>query len=160
MIFLCTVGKIIYSKYSKHWPDTVAHSIDCFRSHETCRFLLEIKAILLETSLFLSAQMAVLSSFFQMFIELGMYNFDSRVDIVCYAMHYFVFQPHYVRWWLCMNSEAAEAFALHNWVKLFLVEQSTSILCIYVRLSQNIHTFFSWHFEMTKTSRLDLTSAV
>ena len=39
------------------------------------RFLLEIQAILPETSLFLSAQMAVLSSFFQMFIVLGMYNF-------------------------------------------------------------------------------------
>jgi hypothetical protein len=39
------------------------------------RFLLEIKAIQPETSPFLSAQMAVLSSFFQMFIVLGMYNF-------------------------------------------------------------------------------------
>ena len=85
-------------------------------------YLKYIQAILPETSLFLSAQMAVLSSFFQMFIERGMYNFESRVDIVCYAMHYFVFQPHYVRWWLCMNSEAAEAFALHTGVKFFLVE--------------------------------------
>ena len=39
------------------------------------KFLFEIQAILPETSPFLSAQMAVLSSFFQMFIVLGMYNF-------------------------------------------------------------------------------------
>jgi hypothetical protein len=39
------------------------------------RFFLEIQAILPETSPFLSAQMAVLSSFFQIFIVLGMYNF-------------------------------------------------------------------------------------
>ena len=43
------------------------------------RFLLEIQAILPETSPFLSAQMAVLSSFFQLFIVLGMYNFVSKV---------------------------------------------------------------------------------
>ena len=43
------------------------------------RFLLEIQAILPETSPFLSAQMAVLSSFFQMFIVLGMHNFDLRL---------------------------------------------------------------------------------
>ena len=40
------------------------------------RFLLEIQAILPKTSLFLPAQMAVLYSFFQMFIVLGMYNFQ------------------------------------------------------------------------------------
>ena len=28
---------------------------------------------------FLSAQMALVSTFFQMFIELGMYNFDARI---------------------------------------------------------------------------------
>ena len=39
------------------------------------RFLLEMQAILPETSPFLFAQMVVLSSFFQMFIVLGMYNF-------------------------------------------------------------------------------------
>ena len=39
------------------------------------RLLLEIQAILPETSPFLSAQMAVLSNFFQMFIVLGVYNF-------------------------------------------------------------------------------------
>ena len=41
------------------------------------RILLEIQGVLPETSPFLSAQMAVLSSFFQMFIVLGMYNFDA-----------------------------------------------------------------------------------
>ena len=41
------------------------------------RFLLEIlQAILPETSPFLSSQMAVLSSFFQIFMVLGMYNID------------------------------------------------------------------------------------
>ena len=45
------------------------------------RFLLEIRAILPETSPFLSAQMAVPSSLFQMFIVLVMYNFrcDERL---------------------------------------------------------------------------------
>ena len=38
-------------------------------------YLKYIQAILPETSPYLSAQMAVLSSFFQMFIVLGMYNF-------------------------------------------------------------------------------------
>ena len=42
-------------------------------------FLLEIKAILPETRPFLFAQMAVLSSFFQIFIVLGMYNFAARL---------------------------------------------------------------------------------
>ena len=41
-------------------------------------FLLEIQAILPETTPFLSVQMAVLSSFFQMLIVLGMYNFDAH----------------------------------------------------------------------------------
>ena len=44
----------------------------CFRS----QFCFEMQAILPETSPFLSAQMAGLSSFFQMFIVLGMYNFE------------------------------------------------------------------------------------
>ena len=48
--------------------------LDCYIVSDL-RFLLEIQAILPETSPFLSAQMAVLSSFFQMFIVLGMYNF-------------------------------------------------------------------------------------
>ena len=105
----------IPSMYSKHWPYTVASTIDCVCSKmlnnglnhglflslfkffwmkihsklkkfrikkkldcyivSDLRFLLEIQAILPETSPFLSAQMAVLSSFFQMFIVLGMYNF-------------------------------------------------------------------------------------
>ena len=25
----CEVSKVIYTKYSKHWPYTVAHTIDC-----------------------------------------------------------------------------------------------------------------------------------
>ena len=25
----CLLGKVIYTKYSKHWPYTVAHTIDC-----------------------------------------------------------------------------------------------------------------------------------
>ena len=49
--------------------------LDCYIIPEF-RFLLEIQAILSETSPFISAQMTVLSSFFKMFIELlGMYNF-------------------------------------------------------------------------------------
>jgi hypothetical protein len=52
------------------------------------RFLLEIQAILPETSPFLSAQMAVLSSFFQMFIVLGMYNFEMRVDFLFFVCTY------------------------------------------------------------------------
>ena len=47
----------------------------CFRS----QVLFEIQAILPETSPFLSIQMAVLSSFFQMFIVLVMYNFGPIV---------------------------------------------------------------------------------
>ena len=45
------------------------------------RFLLEIQAILPETSPFSFVQMAMLSSFFQMFIVLGMYNFDLGFNI-------------------------------------------------------------------------------
>ena len=56
--------------------------LDCYIVSDL-RFLLEIQAILPETCPFLFAQMAVLSSFFQMFIVLGMYNFAS-------ALHYAV----------------------------------------------------------------------
>jgi hypothetical protein len=42
--------------------------------------LLKIQAILPETNPFLSAQMAVLSSFFQMLIVLGMYNFFQHLS--------------------------------------------------------------------------------
>ena len=45
------------------------------------KFLLEIQAILPETSPILSAQMAVLSRFFQMIIELGMYNFENNTNV-------------------------------------------------------------------------------
>ena len=50
--------------------------LDCYIVSDL-RFLLEIQAILPETSPFSSTQMAVLSSFFQMFIVFGMYNFGS-----------------------------------------------------------------------------------
>ena len=40
-----------------------------------------VQAISPETSPFLSAQMAVLSSFFQMFIVLGMYNLADQLKI-------------------------------------------------------------------------------
>jgi putative flippase GtrA len=102
--------KVIHPKYSKHWPYTLANTIDCVCSKmlnyglnhglflslfkffawkyilnwinsgykkvvcyivSDLWILLEIQAILPETSLFLSAQLAVLSSFFQMFIVLG-----------------------------------------------------------------------------------------
>jgi hypothetical protein len=53
--------------------------LDCYIVSDF-RFLLEIQAILPETSPFLSAQMAVLSSFFQVFIVLGMYNFAWNVN--------------------------------------------------------------------------------
>jgi hypothetical protein len=53
------------------------------------RSLLEIQAILPETSPFLSAQMAVLSGFFQMFIVLGMYNFASLVEILQMTTEFF-----------------------------------------------------------------------
>ena len=45
--------------------------LDCYIVSDL-RFLLEIQAVLPETSPFLSAQMAVLSSFIQMFIVLRM----------------------------------------------------------------------------------------
>ena len=43
--------------------------------------LLDIQANLPETSPFLSAQMALVSTLFQMFIVLGMYNFGSKLNI-------------------------------------------------------------------------------
>ena len=52
--------------------------IDCYIVSDLRFLLKKVKiqqAILLETSPFLSAQMAVLSSFFQVFRVLGMYNF-------------------------------------------------------------------------------------
>ena len=48
----------------------------CFRS--LWFFLKYVQAVLPETSLFLFAQMAVLSRSFQMFKVLGMYNFEYR----------------------------------------------------------------------------------
>ena len=53
--------------------------IDCYIVSDL-RFLLEIQAILQETSLFLSAQMAVLSSFFSNVLYLGCtYKFDPNL---------------------------------------------------------------------------------
>ena len=43
--------------------------------------LLDVQANLPETSPFLSAQMTLVSTFFQMFIVLGMYNFEENVKI-------------------------------------------------------------------------------
>ena len=54
--------------------------LDCYIVSDL-RFLLEIQAILPETKTFLSNQMAGLSSFFQMFIVLGMYNFAIDVEL-------------------------------------------------------------------------------
>ena len=45
---------------------------------DNCFFLLCVQADLPKTSLFFSAQIAVLSSFIQMFIVLGMYNFGCK----------------------------------------------------------------------------------
>ena len=64
-------------------PSTL--NIDLILWHTHCyivsdfRFLLEIQAILPETSPFSLVQMAVFNSFFQMSIVLGMYNFESRL---------------------------------------------------------------------------------
>ena len=43
----------------------------------TCYTILDVQANLPETSTFLSAQMALVSTFFQTFIVLGIYNFDA-----------------------------------------------------------------------------------
>ena len=68
----------IHSKLNKF---RIKKKLDCYIVSDL-RFLLEIQAILSETSPFLSAQMAVLSSFFQMFIVLGMYNFGFDYDLI------------------------------------------------------------------------------
>ena len=52
----------------------IKNILDCYIV-SNLRFLLEIQAIMLEISPFSSAQMAMLSSFLQMFIVLGMYKF-------------------------------------------------------------------------------------
>ena len=93
-IYIDTEGKFIYPKYSKHYPYTVAHTIDCgcskvlnhglnhrlFLSLFFFFFCMKIhyKLNKFKISPFLSNQMPVLSSFFQMYIVLGMYNFDWR----------------------------------------------------------------------------------
>ena len=55
------------------------------------QFLLETQDILPKTSPFLVAQMAVLSSFFQMFIALGMYNFVQahKCSLLMMGLHIF-----------------------------------------------------------------------
>ena len=62
-------------KYVEWIQDKKIRLLNIFRP-QVCFF--EVQAILPETSPFLSAQMAVLSSFFQMFIVLRMYNFYRR----------------------------------------------------------------------------------
>ena len=52
-------------------------------------FFLDLQANLPETSTFFSAQMAVLSSYLQMFIVHGMYNFVSNTKC-CTLYMYFV----------------------------------------------------------------------
>ena len=103
------LGTYRYPKYFKHWLSTVAHTIDCVFSkilnnglnHGLFFPLFKFfgwKNILnlLENSdsyfvsyfsftkpvHFLSAQMALVSTFFQMFIVLGMYNFDSSPNVL------------------------------------------------------------------------------
>ena len=67
----------IHSKLNKF---RIKNKLDCYIVSDL-RFLLEIQAILPNNSPFLSAQMAVLSNFFQMFIALGMYNFESVIKM-------------------------------------------------------------------------------
>ena len=59
--------------------------LECYIVSEL-RFVLEIQANLPETSSSLSAQIAVLNSFFEMFIVLGMYNFGhiQKVNNFCH----------------------------------------------------------------------------
>ena len=123
------VHKVIYPKYSKHWPYTVAQTInwlcmkcqimvkswvifftfqviwmkihsklnkfrikklDCYIVSDL-RFLLEIQAILPKTSPFLSAQMAVLSSFFHMYlgcINLVVHRVGAIISAKCHLLCY------------------------------------------------------------------------
>ena len=55
-------------------------TLDCYIVSDL-RFLIERLPILPKTSPFLSAQMAMLSNFFQMFIVLGMYNFATLLGL-------------------------------------------------------------------------------
>ena len=107
-------------------------------------YLKYIQAILPETSPFLSAQMAVLSIFFQMFIVLGMYNFGRNVaslkalwfSQVCWLVTK-------LRWWcslwgywpreICLGSKqcqnAQKSSACHSGyeIQLSWVDQSLQI---------------------------------
>ena len=105
----------MYPKYPKHWPYTVAHTVDCVCSKMLnhginhglflsplklfgWKYILNwIKAILPETSPFLSDQMAVLSSFFKMFIVLGMYNFeqDENATRLLVCIHFSKWESDY-----------------------------------------------------------------
>ena len=63
--------KVIYPKYSKYWLSTVTHTIMGYCFHF---------ASFLGWTDFFSAQIALVSTFSQMFIVLGMYNFASNND--------------------------------------------------------------------------------
>ena len=52
-----------------------------FNASDVSSVLLDVQANLPETSPFLSAQMASVSTFFQLFVVLGMYNFDNRPSL-------------------------------------------------------------------------------
>jgi fucose 4-O-acetylase-like acetyltransferase len=85
-LFLSLI-KFFRWKYILNWINSEYKILDCYIISDL-RFLLEIKAILPETSLFLSAQMAVLSSFFQIFIVLGVYNFaESKATGNFFLLH-------------------------------------------------------------------------
>ena len=73
MLFL-SLFKFFERKYLQKLNKFSIKNLDCYIVSDL-RFLLEIQDILPETSPFLYAWMAVLSTFFQMFIVLGMYNF-------------------------------------------------------------------------------------
>ena len=72
--------KVIYPKYFRHWPYLLASTMDCCWAAVYCsRFqvLLDVQSNLPETIPISSAQITVLSSFFQIFLVLEMYNFES-----------------------------------------------------------------------------------
>ena len=72
--------------------------------------LLVVQANLPDTSPFLSAQMALVSTFFQMFIVLGMYNFAQVLDLFLPEFHY------------CWASKLIQIYLLdkcdRNWVEV------------------------------------------
>ena len=98
VVSICSYPKVIYPKYSKHLPYTVAHTIDC-----VCSKMLNHG---LSHGLFLS----LFKFFFQMFIVLEMYNFvlsskkmwkvkeithDLNHDLTFYCTHNQLCVPQY-----------------------------------------------------------------